>query len=403
MSKNVWDGADQSAIEWDDWVSVPSYQTIGDYDVWLDSQNFTRSNVIEFKSDRIAYYVPYYSNGQVVASNRQIFGSTVDTSAAVVPEAPEGVEFAGWYTDSDFSGDPVTSLTMPIGGTSLYAKWIHPAVYVTFDSAGGSAVDVQKVSWGDKATRPADPTRAGYKFGGWYYVGAGSDTPAPFSFDLGLEGDVNLIAAWSSTNTPTTYTVIHKAADGTVLYQETLSGTVGQTVTALELAQDDAHRQGLAYASASGKTIDLAADASQNVIEFTYSRDASHPYVVHLWDEETGLPIAADAEFDSVEALLNYAAPTLSGYHVLNGGQGYLSTRDDGQELTFWYAKDSTPVTPDANDNSNTSNQSGEVGQSGKSSQASEQTSVQAASSAMAETLPRMGDTSAPALTPVGW
>ena len=154
------------------------------------------------------------------------------------------------------------------------------------------------------------------------------------------------MAAWRSTNTPTTYTVRHVLADGTVLCEETLPGTVGQTVSALALAKGDARRQGHAYASASGATIDLSADASSNVITFTYSDDATHPYVVHLWDEATGLPVAADIEFDSVEALLDYLAPQVAGYHVLFGGRGYLSSRDGGQELTFWYERDPEPAVP---------------------------------------------------------
>lgn len=346
-SKNVWDGSDASKIEWNEWVDVSTAAPDSNGEVAAAHQDFLQSNVIEFKYDRLSYPVTYYSNGEAVSTKTQLFGTTVDVSASIVPAAPEGMEFAGWYADPDFTGSPVTSLTMPVGGTNLYAKWIHPAVNVTFDSTGGSAVDAQKVAWGDKATRPTDPTRAGYKFGGWFYLGAGSDTPAPFQFDLGLEGDAHLVAAWESTKTPTTYTVRHKTAGGKVLYEETHEGTVGQTVTALALANGAAQRQGYAYVNASGKTIDLAEDSSQNVIEFTYSNDASNKFVVHLWDEETGLPVAMDVDFDSLDALLNYAAPTLSGYHVLNGGQGYLSTRDGGQELTFWYEKDSQPVTPD--------------------------------------------------------
>jgi LPXTG-motif cell wall-anchored protein len=130
--------------------------------------------------------------------------------------------------------------------------------------------------------------------------------------------------------------------------EEELPGTVGQTVSALALPKGDPRRQGHAYASASGATIDLSSDASQNVITFAYSDDASHAYVVHLWDEATGLPVAADIEFDSVEALLDYLAPEVPGYHVLFGGRGYLSARDGGQELTFWYERDPEPAQPAA-------------------------------------------------------
>ena len=41
-------------------------------------------------------------------------------------------------------------------------------VTVTFDSAGGSAVEPQSVPQGQPAQRPADPIKDGYAFIGWY-------------------------------------------------------------------------------------------------------------------------------------------------------------------------------------------------------------------------------------------
>ncbi|MGN0076283.1 MAG: InlB B-repeat-containing protein [Parafannyhessea sp.] len=342
-STNHWDGKNQDDISWNEWHVITPSDVRNGY-VETPSLYVPKANVFEFKYDRIPYDVTYYSEGKVVETRTQLYGTKIDVSAAAAPEAPEGMVFAGWYTASDFSGDPVTSLTMPEGGVHLYARWKRPDVHVTFDAAGGSAVAAETVAWGGKATRPSDPVREGYEFGGWYYQGTGSSTPAPFPFDLALQADARLVAAWRSTNTPTTYTVRHVLADGTVLFEETLPGTVGQTVSALALAKGDARRLGHAYASASGATIDLASDASQNVITFTYSDDASHAYVVHLWDEATGLPVAADVSFDSVEALLDYLAPQVPGYHVLFGGKGYLSTRDGGQELAFWYERDPEPA-----------------------------------------------------------
>ena len=58
-----------------------------------------------------------------------------------------------------------------------YSSWFD-AVYqpstlaeyvtVTFDTDGGSAVPAQSVRVGGKATKPADPTKAGYTFDDWY-------------------------------------------------------------------------------------------------------------------------------------------------------------------------------------------------------------------------------------------
>lgn len=141
---------------------------------------------------------------------------------------------------------------MPVGGVQLYAKWMRPNVNVAFDSAGGSSVDTQLVVWDGKARRPANPVRAGYAFGGWYYLDADSTDPARFSFDMQLEGDVALVAAWKSLETPTTYTVRHVSADGTVLAEQTLGGRVGQTLSAFALDAASALRRGYAYVDKAG-------------------------------------------------------------------------------------------------------------------------------------------------------
>lgn len=226
---------------------------------------------------------------------------------------------------------------------TMYAKWVRPNVNVTFDSAGGTPVGAQSVVWDGKAQRPADPVRAGYAFGGWYYFGVDSAAPARFSFDMPLEGDVALVAAWKSLQEPVAYTVRHVSADGSVLAEQVLRGTVGQTVSAFALASDDALRQGFAYVDKAGEAIDLASDASQNVIVFTYANEPRHAFQVHLRDAATGLPVAADIDFDSVDAILNFRAPSIAGYRAAHGGQGYLTVRNGGQELTFWYVKDAEP------------------------------------------------------------
>ena len=76
---------------------------------------------------------------------------------------------------------------------------------VAFDSNGGSEVDAQTVTEGDKATMPDPaPTQDGYRFIGWYQV-TGEDTLAdtPFDFDTVITEDVNLKAQWASPVTLT--------------------------------------------------------------------------------------------------------------------------------------------------------------------------------------------------------
>lgn len=64
---------------------------------------------------------------------------------------------------------------------------------MTFDSAGGSAVDPITALFGNVFTAPADPERAGYTFDGWY--AAGADVPFDFVNTKAAE-NLTLTAHW---------------------------------------------------------------------------------------------------------------------------------------------------------------------------------------------------------------
>ena len=64
--------------------------------------------------------------------------------------------------------------------------WNNVMFTVSFDTAGGSKVASQKVGEGAKASRPADPTRSGYSFDGWYKGGSKYDFSTPVTADMTL-------------------------------------------------------------------------------------------------------------------------------------------------------------------------------------------------------------------------
>ena len=81
---------------------------------------------------------------------------------------------------------------------------------VTFDSNGGSAVTAQSIEAGQKATKPADPTKDGYDFKGWTLSGSAYD------FNTAVNGNITLVATWEQKQVvPTTYTVSFAANGGT--------------------------------------------------------------------------------------------------------------------------------------------------------------------------------------------
>ena len=72
------------------------------------------------------------------------------------------------------------------------------AIYVTFDSDGGSEVEKQTILKGEAADRPTNPTKSGYTFMGWYKVDNGvvSDTLYPFGSTTTLDANLTLKAKW---------------------------------------------------------------------------------------------------------------------------------------------------------------------------------------------------------------
>lgn len=83
---------------------------------------------------------------------------------------------------------------------------------VTFDTDGGSTVAAQTVKEGEKATRPANPTKTDFEFDNWYTAKTGGEV---FDFDKEVTGDVTVYARWTAVSAKTvTFKVNYVAADG---------------------------------------------------------------------------------------------------------------------------------------------------------------------------------------------
>lgn len=63
---------------------------------------------------------------------------------------------------------------------------------VTFDTDGGSIVELQNVGNGETASKPTDPTKNGFVFDGWTLDGTDYDFSSP------VTKDVTLVARWAS-------------------------------------------------------------------------------------------------------------------------------------------------------------------------------------------------------------
>lgn len=163
----------------------------------------------------------------------------IDNGAKLTaPAAPtkEGYRFDGWYYDNnggkakwDFDKDTVTR------AMTLTAKWVQTYT-VAFDTNGGSAVDPVTVDAVSTVTKPADPTKSGYTFGGWY---KDSTLQTPWDFANGtVTADTTLYAKWTA-NPPApsyddpdpTYAVSAPAAENGKIAVSPKNASAGSTVT----------------------------------------------------------------------------------------------------------------------------------------------------------------------------
>lgn len=105
----------------------------------------------------------------------------------------DGFTFLGWYKD----GVKLESTTVIKGDTTFEAAWKQNDVKkfkVTFNSNEGTKVAEQEIDKDGKATKPADPTRKGYTFKGWY-----TDNGVfvnKFDFTKPVTENVTLYAKW---------------------------------------------------------------------------------------------------------------------------------------------------------------------------------------------------------------
>ena len=96
----------------------------------------------------------------------------------------------------------------------------EPTTYtVTFNSNGGSAVASQTVEDGSTATKPADPTKSGFVFAGWY---SNSSLTTVYNFNSAVNADLTLYAKWVEelvfTSIPTADMIVRQTSLNTFAF-----------------------------------------------------------------------------------------------------------------------------------------------------------------------------------------
>ncbi len=174
------------------------------FDNWYADEALT--TVYNFSRDKVTTDITVYAKwlnavtvtfdtkgGSDVAS--QTF---VEGQKATDPGVPvkENTVFDAWYADEacTVKFDFTSAITED---TTIYAGWLKN-YEVTFHTNGGNEVASQSLSAGSYATKPEDPTKAGFTFAGWY---ADEGLTTVFDFErVAITADTTVYAKWINEN-----------------------------------------------------------------------------------------------------------------------------------------------------------------------------------------------------------
>ena len=114
----------------------------------------------------------------------------------------DGYTFEGWYYNGALW---VPGTTMPAENITLVAMWTLQSFTVSFSVGdGATGVADQTIYFGFKATKPTDPVRSGYIFGGWML------NESEYDFGTSVRDNITLTAKWL----PRTYSIDYVLGGG---------------------------------------------------------------------------------------------------------------------------------------------------------------------------------------------
>lgn len=204
------------------WDPAVTFGTVGEI-------TETKTITVTAKIEKV-YYIFFKDNtGRVVATKECTDGQTVSNFSDVTFPVGSDESITGWYFDAA-NTQKANSVTISGQNVTLYAK-VEKGYWITFDANGGSYTAPVFYANGATAAAPAEPSKPGFKFAGWYLDEA-LETKAIFD---NLKANTTVYAKWNAASAK--YTVIHwweNANDDDYSYHESqeLYGNAGEMTSA---------------------------------------------------------------------------------------------------------------------------------------------------------------------------
>jgi uncharacterized repeat protein (TIGR02543 family) len=247
------------------------------------------------------YTVTFNANGGVGGTTRSVaYGSAIGT----LPTAQlDGHTFNGWYTATS-GGTKIATTTTVTGNVTYYAQYSKNTYYVTYNSAGGSAVATTSFVFNSGGRiSSAVPTRAGHTFSHWSYAGnnfaPGAAVPTGW-------GSFTLTANW----TVNTYTVTFNGNGGTGSTSRTVS--YGSAVGELPGSWISGHTHTGWYTAPSGGSKISASTIVYGNVTY-YAQHSKNTYYVS-YNSNGGTGVAQTSFVFDSGGRLSSTVPTRTGY-----------------------------------------------------------------------------------------
>lgn len=235
------------------------------------------------------------------------------------------------------------------------SKWRGLSYKVTFDTVGGSTVDTQYVLHNKTVTNPADPSKDGYKFGGWYKERT-CENEWNFSTDR-VSANTTLYAKWNAL-----YTVKFNANGGTgTMADQNFVYSFEQALTANTFTKTGCTFKGWATADdgavvyadteavknlTQSGTFNLYAVWERNMYDVSVTKNAGGEVYIAataLYDATVPVTITPETGFKVNKAQLEYNGTT----EDLMGKTSFVMPAAD-VKLVVEFVRQTTPVEPAA-------------------------------------------------------
>ena len=141
-------------------------------DLWV-VEAITAQEYAAYVETTVPYYISYETNGGEILDEGKAVSYYYSKGAELPTRLTKtAYEFAGWYTNKDFRGSAITSISKDYqADLTLYAKWNKVAALIKYDLAGGTVVgefDFPEVKADGTSITLPTLTKTYSTFLGWY-------------------------------------------------------------------------------------------------------------------------------------------------------------------------------------------------------------------------------------------